>query len=66
MAIVLIEHPYRVDDDGDTDEGLEEIEDLQDGSEGEMAAVVSHFFLCGFSLDIGGRLKILMSERSQL
>ena len=51
MAIVLIEHPYGVDDDGDADEGLEEIEDLEDGSEGEMAAVVSHLLLDEYRRD---------------
>lgn len=41
--VVLIEHPDGVDNDGYTDESLEKIEDLENGSEGDMAAIVSHF-----------------------
>lgn len=43
VVIVLIEYLYGVDDDGDVDEGLEEIEDFEDWSEGEMVVVVLYF-----------------------
>lgn len=45
VTVVLIEHPYGVDDDGNTEESLDEIEDLECWSERKMAAIMPHFFL---------------------
>lgn len=44
MTVELIEHPYGVDDDGNTEESLNEIEDLESGGERNMAAIMPHFF----------------------
>lgn len=51
MTVVLIEHPYGVDYDRNTEESLHKIEDLESGSKRQMAAIMPHFFLSFFLRD---------------
>lgn len=39
----MVEHPHRVEEDGDADEGLEVIQQLEDEAEGHVAAIATHF-----------------------
>lgn len=39
----MVEHPHGVEEDGDADEGLEVIQQLEDEAEGHVAAIATHF-----------------------